>query len=386
MQQSLETKKMQWIDYESGSLLPKQNYPIHDFKPKYDLNNPFGKSTTKTNISNPFSGEDTEWVKPLKPKNVKEFQDWLDIYHPKWMDGGRLDKGAGYGKFGPRTTKAWSEYGYLYQANKDKVIPSAPQPPELPKISSLADRTQSDLSEIESTIDSIWNLLSAINEVNKKLDTQNKNDIGEFCRGTKNKCHVPGGQCYGWIKYQSVSWWDYCSDGHGGVWVYSQGRNSKACGCVSTPNQQNIGQGYSFNPKNSLEDKLETTDLRGTFERIGDWVDDCLGDWHCVADVASIAVLFLPIPGVNYALSSAIDLVSGAGYMLEGEEGWELNAGLTLLGGVASGRQAYKFVERSIAGGKTAVKWGQALNDIVEDANKLNLDPNFTKLTKHSTK
>jgi hypothetical protein len=378
---SNEKQKLNWIDYESGSLLPKQNTPIYDFKPKFDLNNPFGKSTTNTDDNDEsLSMVDTKWVKPLKPKNVKEFQDWLDIYHPKWMDGGRLDKGPGYGRFGPRTTKAWSEYGYLYQANKDGVIPAAPEPPKVPKISSLSDRTQSDLSDIESTIKSIELLLSAINEVNKKLDSQNKGDIGEFCYGTKNK-NVPGGQMYGWIKYPSLSWSKYCNDGHGGVWVYSQGKNSKACGCVSTPDQDNIGD-INFNPAKKLEHTLETTDIRGTFEKIEDWVDDCLGDWHCVADVASIAVLFLPIPGVNVALSAAIDLVSGVGYMVEGEEGWELNAGLTLLGGAFSGWDAYKFANRAVQGGKSAVKWGQSLNDIVADANKLKSDPNFSKLSK----
>lgn len=47
-------------------------------------------------------------------KSVKTFQDWLDMNKPGWATGykgGILNKGAhggGYGKFGPRTSKAWS--------------------------------------------------------------------------------------------------------------------------------------------------------------------------------------------------------------------------------------------------------------------------------------
>ena len=60
--------------------------------------------------------------KPIPPElknieGVKLFQDWLDINHAGWATGfpnGKLNKGSGYGKFGPRTQKAWALYGKEY--------------------------------------------------------------------------------------------------------------------------------------------------------------------------------------------------------------------------------------------------------------------------------
>jgi hypothetical protein len=50
---------------------------------------------------------------PAELKDVKAFQTWLDTNKPGWHDkyntlGGIVSKG--YGKFGPRTTKAWATY------------------------------------------------------------------------------------------------------------------------------------------------------------------------------------------------------------------------------------------------------------------------------------
>ena len=50
---------------------------------------------------------------PTGLTDVKGFQDWLDKNKPGWHDkyntlGG--DQSKGYGKFGPRTSKAWSTY------------------------------------------------------------------------------------------------------------------------------------------------------------------------------------------------------------------------------------------------------------------------------------
>ena len=54
---------------------------------------------------------------PTELKNiegVKLFQDWLDVNAQGWATGftkGVLNKGSGYGTFGPRTQKAWNSYG-----------------------------------------------------------------------------------------------------------------------------------------------------------------------------------------------------------------------------------------------------------------------------------
>ena len=45
--------------------------------------------------------------------DVKGFQDWLDKNKPGWAAGykdGIVNKGRGYGTFGPRTKKAWETY------------------------------------------------------------------------------------------------------------------------------------------------------------------------------------------------------------------------------------------------------------------------------------
>jgi hypothetical protein len=60
---------------------------------------------------------------------IKKFQDWLDINHIGWATGykdGILNKGqyrGGYGKFGPRTSKAWNNYKdeYLKTSNSDEI-------------------------------------------------------------------------------------------------------------------------------------------------------------------------------------------------------------------------------------------------------------------------
>ena len=55
---------------------------------------------------------------PPELKNIKEFQDWLDVNAKGWAKGytdGIINKGkngGGYGKFGPRTQKAWKNPKY----------------------------------------------------------------------------------------------------------------------------------------------------------------------------------------------------------------------------------------------------------------------------------
>jgi len=48
-------------------------------------------------------------------EGVKKFQDWMDTNHSNWVKGGKnLNKGGGYGKFGPSTSAAWSKYKNEY--------------------------------------------------------------------------------------------------------------------------------------------------------------------------------------------------------------------------------------------------------------------------------
>lgn len=73
----------------------------------YDLSQTKTKTTTPTPI--PTELKDVE--------GVKKFQDWLDTNKANWATGypnGILNKAGGYGKFGPRTSKAWASYGQEY--------------------------------------------------------------------------------------------------------------------------------------------------------------------------------------------------------------------------------------------------------------------------------
>lgn len=47
---------------------------------------------------------------------VQAFQDWLDMKHPGWVLGKNLNKGSGYGNFGPATSSAWGKYSTEYTA------------------------------------------------------------------------------------------------------------------------------------------------------------------------------------------------------------------------------------------------------------------------------
>lgn len=49
-----------------------------------------------------------DYNKPKTSEDTKKFQDWLDIYYPTWYNNGKLNKGQGYGVFGPSTTNAWN--------------------------------------------------------------------------------------------------------------------------------------------------------------------------------------------------------------------------------------------------------------------------------------
>lgn len=78
----------------------------------------------------PVANKPSEVPKPKKPvappiqlgngDGIKLFQDWLDKNAPGWATGykgGVIDQGragGGYGKFGPRTKKAWDKYKDQY--------------------------------------------------------------------------------------------------------------------------------------------------------------------------------------------------------------------------------------------------------------------------------
>ena len=83
---------------------------------------------TKQGQGKPVANKPSGVSKPATPapiqlkdvNGVKSFQDWLDTNVKGWAKGykdGMINKGqngGGYGKFGPRTQKAWSQYKDQY--------------------------------------------------------------------------------------------------------------------------------------------------------------------------------------------------------------------------------------------------------------------------------
>jgi hypothetical protein len=54
--------------------------------------------------------------------NVKTFQDWMDTNNPNWLSTGKsLDKGTGYGNYGPNTQKAAKDN---FEAFKTSLLPA----------------------------------------------------------------------------------------------------------------------------------------------------------------------------------------------------------------------------------------------------------------------
>ena len=403
-EQQYNDKLNQWRDMDGFELKKPEIINFKKLTPiEYDGNNPNEISYTKKDEKESYLKYD--YIPKVKPDNVKHFQDWLDSKNLMWVNGNNLNKGPGYGNFGKFTKKYWNLYSYVYDyeinpPSNISSIPSMPPKPEKPKILSMKREDTAYISELEATKVSIEVLLSAVDSFNDILLTQNKNNIDKFCRNINGKRNVPGGSSpYGAIpinkgtKDFGYMWFitDICPNKlMGGAWVYSQGKNSKVCGCVRTPKGQQAYNSGTFKFDKLLTNRLESTDIRNGYEKLTDWASGCANDWHCLADIASIAVLFLPIPGLNFAASAAIrtgtsaliDLTSAVGYAVEGEEGWELNAGLTILGTAFSGIESLKYSKMAINGDKAITKLSKNLDDALEKANKLTKDAEWGKLSK----
>ena len=70
---------------------------------------------------------------PPELKDIKAFQDWLDVNGKGWATGykdGIINKGqngGGYGKFGPRTQKAWATYKDQFLKGGDTATQTPPE-------------------------------------------------------------------------------------------------------------------------------------------------------------------------------------------------------------------------------------------------------------------
>jgi hypothetical protein len=82
-------------------------------KPKTDGSTDVPLATDDSGSSSPLST--LALPKGDGPSDVKAFQDWMDINRPNWVNGKNLNKGRGYGTYGPSTQKAWASYKAEYQ-------------------------------------------------------------------------------------------------------------------------------------------------------------------------------------------------------------------------------------------------------------------------------
>jgi hypothetical protein len=109
-------------------------------------NNP----TLTGNTTTPKAAKKVMTPTPAELKDsagIIKFQDWLDTNKPGWATGfpeGKLNKGSGYGKFGPRTSKAWTAYGKEY-------LNSSKAPVDTSKISAPAVQTYTTADQTKNT-------------------------------------------------------------------------------------------------------------------------------------------------------------------------------------------------------------------------------------------
>jgi hypothetical protein len=110
---------------KSASGLPFLN--LNTIKVTYgNPTTPAPQNTTTSGTTTASGSTVTKKVAPKKVAPPKEmgsitaFQDWLDTKHAGWATGykgGIISKGqngGGYGSYGPRTQKAWKDYGQEY--------------------------------------------------------------------------------------------------------------------------------------------------------------------------------------------------------------------------------------------------------------------------------
>jgi len=333
--------------------------------------------------------------KLTKIENIKKFQDWLDKNYPKWTaSGGPLNKKIpGYGNFGPRTKKAWKYYGASYWYDIKGMIKPPPPKPIPFKIKDLTSRVMEEKSNAENTLDLWLHIIEATTEHNKRFQSQSDTKYREFCSKSisSSRAITPELQnvrdaskgmgfeipfVHDWLYGEldeldqggTETFFKICDDYNlGGTWFYSGGKNLGSCGCVHNPEKPlEVGK-FKYNMSAIVQNGVQTNDIRSGWEKFTDWAEDCIGDYHCVADIASIAVLFIPVPGLNVALSAAIDLANATSYMIEGKEGWQVDASLTLLGAIFTGVEALKFSKNALKGGYKSAKWAEALGKSVKE-------------------
>jgi hypothetical protein len=137
--------------YDNSKTLSEQS-ELDEYTYKGTPNVPAGNTATELQKSQPQKTtrplQKPAITPPLQLKNVdsiKDFQDWLDVNVKGWATGyrdGIINKGqngGGYGKYGPRTKKAWEQHKDKYlkttspQSMQSKGLKELPVKPEGPQ-------------------------------------------------------------------------------------------------------------------------------------------------------------------------------------------------------------------------------------------------------------
>jgi hypothetical protein len=222
-----------------------------------------------------------------------------------------------------------------------------------------------ELSEIEKAIPVLQDLLSFISAHNEQLMSQ---DLKAAARACKRKV---GSSC--------SDWWEVCGSDCGGVWVLQSSHDTKttACRCISDwcmsreilTKKCGAGQGgVIFKP----QDFVKFKNSREGWEKFTHTVNSCISDYHCLIDVSS-AVLsyFWPYGAIA---GSVLDLINAGSYVIEGKDGWQLNALMSMIGvipGVGEMKMLMKGPSKSF---KTIGNITKQVKDLGKNATKKQID------------
>ena len=132
-------------EQEKKQILEKHNSLKESSKYNVDINLLFEQNNNPAApAAAPAKPASTPAGIPSELKDVKDFQDWLDDNVPNWAEGykdgkirgGRATPGfksGGYGKFGPRTKKAWDLHKDKY-LKKTGTDTAANKPDEIEQV------------------------------------------------------------------------------------------------------------------------------------------------------------------------------------------------------------------------------------------------------------
>ena len=258
--------------------------------------------------------------------------------------------------------------------------------------------------QVDKKMDSFWNKVgpqfkSLLEDYNTyklildQIDVHNITIINQTTEKLNNACENPiytinrdglGSDGYSGPVNETFTWKQACSK-NGGVFMYpsqpvsEEGGTKKigfiggkvTCCCVNPKGTVNVtvNSDYGdYSAKINIEEWCNKSqgDVRSGLDKFAQWGGDCANDWHCIADIASIAVLALGPGGI--LLSGIIDAISAVGYVVEQDEGWELNAGLTILGSFGGVGEAFGLL-------KQGSKFTTKLSKLTKDLKLVSSDP-----------